>query len=131
VRRVPMLRDFYKTIGELLLQPACACKLAFFRCDAFDVVQGEKALKLSEAPLEAAAAKLLIGVLRHNRTVTEVDLTAADLEPETVKDLGMVIEFNDALTSLSLGFNPGLDAECKSELQKAIAKHRPEMRLVI
>ena len=53
--------------------------------------------------------KLLVGVVRHNPTVTDVDLTATDLESEAAKDLAALslgCERYVNLNTLGAGF-PG------------------------
>jgi hypothetical protein len=128
VRKVPMMRDFYKPIGETLLAPGATCRLGFVRCDAFEVLEGETALSLREKSLEPGAAKLLVGVLKHNPTLVDIDLTATDLETEAANDLAAILEFR-RLSALQLQFNPDLSAECRAALKAAAERWQPEMRL--
>ena len=119
---------FYKPIGETLLAPGATCRLGFVRCDAFEVLEGETALSLREKSLEPGAAKLLVGVLKHNPTLVDIDLTATDLETEAANDLAAILEFR-RLSALQLQFNPDLSAECRAALKAAAERWQPEMRL--
>lgn len=130
VRKVPMMRDFYKPIGETLLAAGATCRLGFIRCDAFEILEGETSLNLREQPLEPGASKLLVGVLKHNPALVDIELTATDLESEAANDLASILEFRK-LSNLLLQFNPALSAECKAALKAAAEKFQPEMRLAL
>ena len=79
---VPKMADSFEAIGEMLLQPASKSSLAYMRCDAFDVLDGDKTLSLRERPLVKGAMRLLTGLLKNNRDVQELDLSATGLQRE-------------------------------------------------
>lgn len=129
LRRVPGMPDMYSAIADMLLQPNGNSRIGFMRCDAFDVLEGHKLLSLKEVALEPGAGRLLAGLLKHNPVVTDVDLTATDLEREAAADLASMIEFNQRLTVLRLPFNPALDAAAKAAIRAAAHKWHPNLFL--
>ena len=126
---VPRIGKMYQTISEVLLAPQCRCCLSYLRCDAFEVLEGDKTLSLREQPLESGAVRLVAGVLRHNRTIQDVDLTATDLESEGAIALASILEFNTSLSAFRMLYNPAIDDEAKTALRQAVKKWRPELRL--
>ena len=125
VRKVPHMAALYQTVGELLLQPGNACKLAYARCDAFELLEGTPALSLRETDMSEEAVPgglaLLAGLLKHNASVKELDLTAADVGPEGAKCLAQALEANTALSTLRLRYNPALDDAAREALREAAA----------
>jgi len=117
VRYVPRFSDLYDSIGEMLLDRSGKCRIGYLRCDAFDVLEGESVLSLRERPLDKAATRLLAGLLRHNTSLHDLDLSATDLEPEGASQLVGVLETNTTLAALRLAFNPALDDECQATLR--------------
>lgn len=81
VRRVPKMGECFEALGSMLLQPSATSRLAYMRCDAFDLLEGEHNISLRERPLYHGAVRLLTGLLRHNRDVHEIDLAATGLQP--------------------------------------------------
>ena len=82
LRKVSKMEDSYGAIGEILLPPESTCRLAYLRCDAFELLEGEVTLSLRERPVGCGAIRLLSGLLTNNRSLEELDLTATNLEPE-------------------------------------------------
>jgi len=129
VRLIPGISALYQSLGDTLLQEGAMCRLGFLRCDAFDVLEGEKVLSLKEKPLEAGASRLLAGLLKHNKVLTDVDLTATDMEKSEAVSFAAVLEFAESLQCLRLQHNPGLDAEAKGTIRVAADQYKPNLRL--
>jgi len=129
VRRVPSMASLYSALGDLMLQPGGVCQIGYLRCDAFDLMPGEKVLSLKECALGAGAAMALAGCLKHNHSLTDLDLTATDIEPPIAVAIGTSFELNSALAALRLGFNPALDHETKANLRAAADQWKPSLRL--
>jgi len=128
VRQIPGFANLYQSLGDSLLQEGAMCRLGYMRCDAFEVLEGEKVLSLKETPLEPGSVRLLLGLLKHNKTVTEVDLTATDLETAEAHWLAKVVDTSKTLSALRLQYNPALDEECKAAIRTAAAS-KPQLRL--
>ena len=129
VRMISEMRKMYKTIGDVLLAPSCTCKLSFLRCDDFEVLENEKGLSLREKPLAADTIHLLTGVLRHNRSLHELDLSATDIEQDAVIALAAVLESNPSLTSLRLAYLPALDEAARVDMSARMERSNPNLRL--
>ena len=67
---------------------------------------------------------LLVGLLKRNRKLQDLDLAATDLDSEGASALVDVLEFNTSLTKLHLAHNPALDEACKVSLEGAANKWR-------
>merc|ERR1712196_166222 len=76
VRMVPKMAEHYEALGGLLLEPGSTSRLAYLRCDSFDVLEGEALVSLRERPLAKGAMRLLTGLLKNNTDVQELDLGA-------------------------------------------------------
>jgi hypothetical protein len=87
------------------------------RCDAFDVVEGEKLLLLRERPMLHGAMLLLTGLFRHNRDVLEVDLAATSLKKEWVVTLiETLAKARSTVSALNLAFNSALSEADQKDL---------------
>ena len=73
--------------------------------------------------------ELLAGLLRHNDSVRELDLTASDLGKEGAAALARALPANKGLTTVRLGFNPDLDDEAKAALRAAAASRSAPLTL--
>ena len=71
----------------------------------------------------------LAGCLKHNHSLTDLDLTATDIEPHIAVAIGSTFEINSALAALRLAFNPALDPETKANLRAAADQWKPNLRL--
>ena len=133
VRKVPKMDTYYRTVGELLLKPGSALSLGYMRCDAFEVLEDEPVLSLSEQSLSEAripgGLKLLAGLLTNNTTVRELDLTASEIGTVGAADLVTALASNTGLTTLKLKYNPELDDKAKDALRAAAQKHSPPLHL--
>jgi len=129
VRLIPDIAKVYHPFGDALLQEGTMCQVGFLRCDVFEVLEGEKALSLKETPLEPGAARLLVGLLKNNKMLTDVDLTATDLEKPEATCLATVLQFSENLSALRLQHNPMIDDEAKTELRAAAEEFLPNLRL--
>ena len=126
---VPKIDIMYKEISALLLESASSTRLGYLRCDAFDLHEGERQLVLREQPIAPAAMKLLAALLKHNTTITELDLTASDIEKEGASALATALETNKTLQYLRLSYNPALDEQSRADLKAAAAKNNPTLHL--
>ena len=129
VRRVPSIGNVLQQMGDMLLQKGGICRIGYVRCDAYEVLEGEKVLNLREHELSSGAARLLAGLLKHNPELTDVDLSATDLEPDGADALASALEFNSALTALRMAYNPALDTAVKDNLRAAADRWKPNLRL--
>ena len=77
---------------------------------------------LSERALEPGVVKLIAGLLKHNRTLHELDLTASDVEKVGALALCSALEANSSLSVLRLAYNPLIDHEAKAALQGFASK---------
>ena len=131
VRGVNGIQQLYTMIGETLLQVNQPCKLGYLRCDAFDVLEQQKRLSLRERPFEPGELSVIVGLLRNNRDLQEIDLTATDIEggKEEISALVPILQANSTIATLKLAYNPALD-EAAKELVKTLAAHRvPELNV--
>jgi len=133
VRKVPRMSEFYATIGELLCKQDSNLRLGFMRCDAFEVLEDEPVLSLKERRMTEEAhpggLRLLAGLLHHNTTVRELDLTASSVSKEGAAMLAEALGVNKGLTSLKMKYNPELDDETKAALWAAADKRNPPFAL--
>ena len=90
-------------------------------------------LALRETPLSEDAhpglVPLLAGLLAHNNTLRELDLTATDIDKEGAATLAAALAVNKGLTTLRLKYNPALDEEAKAALRAAAGKHPSPLTL--
>jgi len=93
-------------LGSCLLDDSRPFALRFVRCDVFDILEGESTLSLEERALGGGAIRMLAGVLMHNATMLEVDLSATGVSQEGATALASALRFNTKLTTLSLLHNP-------------------------
>ena len=102
------------------------------RCDAFELLESDVSLSLCERSLEAGAVQLLAGLLRHNTTLRELDLSAADVDKVGAGALASALESNAALLALRLAHNPLIDEEAREALRRvAAARRKPSLTLVL
>lgn len=127
VRGVPRIADLYETLGNVLAQPGYPCRIGFLRCDAFELLETATTLDLSERRVEPGAAKLLAGLLKHNRTLQHLDLTATCLEQQGLAALAAALELNASLLTLKAAHNPGLDEAAKATLRAAAERRSPPL----
>ena len=93
-------------------------------------MDGEDVVSLKEEPLEAPAVKLLAGLLKHNCVLTQLDLTATDIESSGAHAIAGTLKANKALTVLRMKFNPAIDEQAKAAL-KATAASRTQPPLLL
>ena len=129
VRCVPTIEDSFERMGDVLLQPNSQSHLAFFRCDAYEVIEGETSLSLRERTLTAGAIRLLMGLLTRNTLVQYLDLAATNLTRDWAAGLIQVLEVNTTLTTLHLPFNPAIDKDARLELTAAVKELAPDVTL--
>ena len=100
----------------------------YITCERYDaeaeaeVLEGETVLDLRERPFEAGELRLLVGLLKNNTELEELDLTATDIECDSASDRGTlevqalvtIMESSTALTTLRMAYNPGLDEAAKA-----------------
>lgn len=118
-----------EAIGDVLLQPASISRLAYVRCDAFEVMEGESTLNLRERLLLGGAMRLITGLLKNNRDVQELDLGATGLQVEWAALLLQTLECNPVLTSIHLPYNPAIDESGQAALVGALEAHRLKITL--
>jgi len=117
VRKVSTMVESLERIGAMLLKEDSVSCLAYMRCDAFDVVEGEKLLLLRERPMLHGAMLLLTGLFRHNRDVLEVDLAATSLKKEWVITLiETLAKARSTVSALNLAFNSALSEADQKDL---------------
>ena len=81
------------------------------------------ACSLREKALDPGAVLLLAGLLRHNRILTHLDLTATGITNDGALALAVALGENVVIKTLLLKYNPSLDENAKSSL-RAVAKSR-------
>ena len=106
-------------------------QVGYLRCEAFDLHEGAVSLVLHEEPVAPVAVKLLAALLKNNRTLHELDLTACDIEKEACTALAEAISSNTTLLTLKMGYNVALDAASKAVLTEAASKREPSLHLDI
>jgi len=129
VRMVPGCDVIYEPLGMALLQATGKCQLRFCRCDVFELVEADTKLNLSERSLGKDALYLLIGLLKRNSVVQDLDLSATDLEKDWASLLVRVLAFNTSLSALHLAHNPALDEEWKRDVESAAKQSNPGLVL--
>ena len=119
-----LLVHVMQAIGNMLLKTDSASQLAYVRCDAFEVLEGETMLSLRERPLTKGSMRLLTGLLKNNRDVQELDLGATSMYIEWATALiTESLIFNPAVTALHLPFNSSIDESGKAALLAAVEQH--------
>jgi len=135
LRRAPKLSHLYQGMADTLFGADAKSQLAYLRCDAFEVLEDEKALSLRETPLSEVSApgalSLLLGLLRQNTSLLELDLSATDLDKGAATALAALLGKNHTLTTLKLEHNPELDDEARALLRKAVDARRAPLNLVL
>ena len=114
------MADSFEAIGTMLLQPATKSPLAYMRCDAFDVLEGEAHLSLRERVLLPGAIRLLTGLLKNNRDLQELDFAATGLRKEWA--LGVIETLAPSVTALHFPYNPVMDEGAQAALLAAVEK---------
>ena len=110
---------FYETLGSLILEPSSSCSIGYLRCAAFEVQEGQHVLSLHERPLEPGALHLLAALLRHNRCLKELDLSATGVHKEGAAALAAGLAYNRSLTTLRARYNPAIDKAASAALRAA------------
>lgn len=128
VRNVVSFKESYEVMANVLLNPNASTKLGFLRCEAFEIFEGQKIVSLREKVLEPHVVRMLAGLLKKNKTLLDLDLTATDLEGVGAAAIAMVIEINTTLTDLRLKFNHIDDAE-QSNIANAVKRRATPLRL--
>jgi len=123
VRMVPRMTVLFQTLADALLQRESRCRIQFLRCDAFQLLEGHTHVSLREKALDPGAVRLLAGLLRHNRILTNLDLTATGITNDGALALATALGENTAMKTLLMKYNPSLDDNAKSSL-RAVAKMR-------
>ena len=116
VRRVRKVQEHYEGLGDLLLEAESKSHLCFFRCDTFDLLEGETSLRLRERTLDRGTVRLIAGLLKNNDTLQELDLGATDIEGEWVDTLLEVISGKASLVALQLQYNPAVNGQWRRSL---------------
>ena len=134
VRKVPRMPELYDSLAQQLLLPDASCKLGFLRCDVFEVLEEEPILSLKETSLSQdmspGGLQLLSGLISHNTTIRELDLTATDIDKDgAMGALSRMIKANTSLRTLRLKYNPALDEEAKEALKAAAASRATPLAL--
>jgi len=134
VRKVPRMPELYDSLAQQLLLPKASCKLGFLRCDVFEVLEEEPILSLKETSLSQdmspGGLQLLSGLISHNTTIRELDLTATDIDKDgAMGALSRMIKANTSLRTLRLKYNPALDEEAKEALKAAAASRATPLAL--
>ena len=123
LRQTSIDDEGYKTLGGLLLQPDSPCRLAYVRCDDFDLEPSTAELSLGEPrpKLKAGALTLLAGVLKYNPTLTALSLTNAGIDAEGAEALATALEANRALQSVDFSGNQLLRVAGSSHIGEHLA----------
>ena len=120
---------FYETLGTLLLEASSSCRIGYLRCAAFELHEGQQVLSRHERPLEPGALHLLAALLRHNRCLKELDLSAADVRPKGAAALAAALAYNRSLTVLRARYNPAIDEAATAALRAATSSRQPALIL--
>ena len=131
VRAVPRMHLSYETLGDILLQQNTSLSLGYLRCDAFELLESEPELDLSERPLDSGATKLLAGLLKNNSTLQGLDLSATHMDQAGARAFAASLECNTSLLKLRALYNPLLNEDMKSALRKAAENRGARFRLEI
>ena len=102
----PIEDDGLWLIGGLLLEDDCQCKLRSISTYAFTVGENDEKISLQDATLEAGAVRLLFGVLKYNKAITDLDLSGSGISASSANDLATAISVNKSLKTLDLSRNP-------------------------
>jgi len=129
VRFVNGMDSLYETLCDVLMQRDGACRLGCLRCDAVEVPEGVHVLSLKEHLLGPIEMGLVVGLLRHNTFVHELDLTATDMDSEATTALAHVLAENTVLTSLTAMYNPAMGDDAKDALRAAASVRDPALTL--
>lgn len=109
LREVPEMRQHYKSLGELLLSADSKCRLAFLRCNAFELLERQTSLNLFECPMDEGSVCLLGGLLQNNSTLQELHLGATGMLKTWAVALFAALGSNSSLTTLHLTHNASID----------------------
>ena len=126
---VPKIEIMYESISTLLNDAATKCPLGYLRCEAFDLHEGLTTLNLREEPIAPIAVRLLAALLKNNKKLSELDLTACDVEKEAATALAEALPKNSSLMTLRLGFNVVLDDGSKKTIADACSTREPPVHL--
>ena len=124
VRQIPHISTVYGDLGTLLNSSSGnSCRLAYLRCNEFEILEDDNVCSFAEKPFEASTIELLAGVLRHNATLCELDLTAADIDDAGASTLAAALSSNTVLTKLTMFYNH-LDQASIKTLRSAVLELR-------
>jgi len=137
VRMVPKMADSYEAIGNMLLQADSKSNLAYLSCDAFEVLESETQLSLREQPLDRGTMRLLTGLLKNNRDLQDLDLSATCMQREWAVSLIDTLASNPMFQSESKGdprvhlpFNPAIDESGQEALASIVKEKNMKITLM-
>ena len=119
MRSVAGMSTLYETLAAQLLDKTSTSNLGCLRCDVFDLIESDEVLDLHEVALEPAVVRLIAGLLKRNTVLTDLNLTAADIEDTGATALATVLGSNASLTALRLAYNPMIDETAKDALRRS------------
>ena len=124
-----------------LLGGGSPCKLCCLRCDQFELVEGQTSLSLRERPFVGGELRLLIGLIKHNPFIEELDLSATDLESDAanlsspgtyeMQQLSAILGAHPSLRELKMEYNPAIDQATREKLRSAAAKEESPINLLL
>ena len=129
VRCVEGISDSFESIGDMLLLPDSKSRLAYLRCDAFEVLEGEANLKLAERSLTRGDMRLLTGLLKNNNDVHELDLTATSVQKDVTIALMETItkSTTTSIATVHLMFN-GIEPDVQKSILSLIEQATPHVK---
>ena len=105
----PIDDDGLGLIGDALLQEFCSVSMRFLRCFAFDVQDGASELVLNGEVLGVGATQLLCGVFKYNNLIKKLNLGGRGIQTTAASLLAISVKHNTTLTSIDLSANPMSD----------------------
>ena len=117
IRNNPVDDNALWVVGGLLLDDDCQSCIGALSCYAFDITEDATILSLCDTALAVGAARLLLGVMKFNATITDLNLSGSGLVLQTATALAKAIRTNTTLKVLDLSRNPLSDATKYSETE--------------
>jgi len=108
----------FLTVGSSLLVKGCVSRLSYLRCADYELLPGMSTLNLQEHTLGVGTLHLLAALLRRNSELTELDLTATDMDERAADAFSLALEENTSLKRLALRYNH-LDEETERAVRGA------------
>lgn len=106
VRQVPRISTVYLDLGKLLNSSSGnSCRLQFIRLTEFEILEDDQVCSFAERSFDAGTIQLLAGVLLHNVTLRELDLTATDIDDAGASVLAAALKSNTVLNKLTMCYN--------------------------